>query len=190
MSDLARRYLCIAALMVAGLLGAWTAWESSVAHRRGQPGSDRTIWAGLALVYIVLAQTRLARVLGWLKGLGAWLRLVAKDHHLYAGRRPFQVAATIAIAVLVVALLAIGIASAWDYIKRYRLAIGFAGIAVGFGLIRFISLHEVDAWSRELPWVRDAAELVAAVGASSVAALRLAQLRSEPGAPPADQIGR
>jgi hypothetical protein len=178
------RYLCIAALMVTGLLGAWTAQACYRARRQGQPGSDHAIWAALAVVFILFAQTRLARVLGLLKGLGAWLRVLARQHHLYAGRRSIQIMATTAVVVVVAVLLAIGVASAWDYIKRYRLAIGFTGIAVGFGLIRFISLHEVDAWNRDFPWMKDAAELVAAVGASSVAAVRLAQIR----APPSDGV--
>jgi len=179
-SDETGKYLCIAALMITGLLGACTARACSRAHRQGQPGSDRAIWAGLAIVCVLFAQTRLERVLGWLKGLGAWLRVLAREHHFYAGRRPIQIVATIAVVLVVAVLLAIGIASAWDYVKRYRLAIGFTGIAVGFGLIRFISLHEVDAWNRTLPWVWDAAELIAAMGASSVAAVRLAQLRGPP----------
>ena len=180
MSDESGKVLCIAALMITGLLGAWTARACYQARLQGRPGSDHAIWTSLAIVYIVFAQTRLARVLGWLKGLGGWLRVVAREHHVYAGRRPIQIAATVAVVVVVAVLLAIAIASARDYFKRYRLAIGFTGIAVGFGLIRFISLHEVDAWSRTLPWVRNAGELVAAVGASSVAAVRLAQLRGPP----------
>jgi hypothetical protein len=76
----------------------------------------------------------------------------------------------------------IGIVSFWDYIKRYRLAIGFTGLAMGLALIRFISLHEVDAWNEALPWLRVAVDVTAAAGASAVAALRLRQLRAATGA--------
>jgi hypothetical protein len=44
---------------------------------------------------------------------------------------------------------------------------------VGFGLIRFISLHEVDAWNASAFWVRTVVDLVAAAG---VAVGRLCQL--------------
>ena len=177
MSEETGKYVCIAALMTAGTLGVWTSWACHRARQRGLPGSDAIVWAGLAFVYVLFAQTRLARVLGWLKGLGSWLRYMARQHDLYANRRSYQVAATVAVAVIVAVVLAIGIASMWDYIKRYRLAIGFTGLAVGFGMIRFISLHEVDAWNVAMPWMRVVVEVTAAAGASAVAIVRLRQLR-------------
>jgi len=69
-----------------------------------------------------------------------------------------------------------GLLWAWHYIKRYRLAIGFTALGVGFGIISFISLHEVDAWNAAMPWVRVFVELIAAAGASAVAIARLRQL--------------
>ncbi len=60
--------------------------------------------------------------------------------------------------------------------RRYRLAIGFAALAVGFAVIRFISLREVDAWNASLPWVRVVVDLTAAAGASTLAVVRLRQL--------------
>jgi hypothetical protein len=47
---------------------------------------------------------------------------------------------------------------------------------VGFGIIRFISLHEVDAWNANAPKARTAIDLVAAAGVSAVAIARLCQL--------------
>ena len=61
-------------------------------------------------------------------------------------------------------------------LKRYRLAVAFAGLTVGFGIIRFISLHEVDAWNAHAPWARTAVDLVGAAGVSAVAIARLSQL--------------
>jgi hypothetical protein len=170
------RYVCIAALFVAGLLGAWVAWACRQAQRRGLSGYDAPVWAGLALVYLLFSQTRAARAMGWLRGWGQWLRQLAREHQLYAHRRPLQIAATVAVAVAVIALMAIGLAWAWHHIRRYRLAVGFAALAVGYAVIRFISLHEVDAWNAALPWARVAVELTAAAGASAVAVGRLAQL--------------
>jgi archaellum biogenesis protein FlaJ (TadC family) len=176
-TDEAGKYLSIAALMSAGALGAWTARACHRARKHGLPGSDEIVWASLAMVYFLFAQTKLARVLGWLKDLGVWLRVMARQQHLYENRRWFQVAATVAVAVVVVILLLVGIVSMWDYLKRYRLAIGFTGLAVGLGFIRFISLHEVDAWNAALPWLRVVVDVTAAAGASTVAILRLRQLR-------------
>ena len=172
----AGRFLSVAALLAACLLGAWTAWACHRAQRRGLPGTDALVWAGLAAVFFIHSQVRLARGLGLSIGLGSWLRTLAKQYGLYANRRPFQIVASIAVALAVVALLLYGLFWIWHYIKRYRLAIGFAALAVGFGIIRFISLHEVDAWNEAMPWVRIVVDLIAAGGASAVAIARLGQL--------------
>jgi hypothetical protein len=134
------------------------------------------VWAGLSAVFFLHSQVKLARGLGLSIGLGGSLRTLAKHYGLYANRRPFQIVASIVVALIVVALLLYGLLWMWHYIKRYRLAIGFAALAVGFGIIRFISLHEVDAWNEAMPWVRVVVELIAAAGASAVAIARLRQL--------------
>ena len=176
MSEEAGRFLCVAALLAAGLLGAWAAKACHRAQQRGLPGPDALVWAGVAAVFLLFSQMKLALGLGWFKGLGEWLRTLAKQHDLYAHRRPFQIIATVAVALIVVVLLSYGLLWIWHYIKRYRLAIGFAALAVGFGIIRFISLHEIDAWNAAMPWARAGVELIAAGGASAVAVARLRQL--------------
>ena len=135
------------------------------------------MWAGLAAVFLAHSQLRLARGLGLSIGLGWWLRMLAKQNGLYANRRPFQIVASVAVALIVVVLLLYGLFWIWHYIKRYRLAIAFAALAVGFDIIRFISLHEVDAWNAAMPWGRVVADLIAAAGTSAVAIARLRQLR-------------
>ena len=127
-------------------------------------------------MFFLHSQVKLARGLGLSIGLGGWLRTLAKQHGLYANRRPFQIIASVAIALIVVVLFLYGLFWIWHYIKRYRLAVGFAALAVGFGIIRFISLHEVDAWNAAMPWARVVVELIAAAGASAVAIARLRQL--------------
>jgi hypothetical protein len=47
---------------------------------------------------------------------------------------------------------------------------------VGFGVIRFISLHEVDAWNASAPWAHAAFDFVAAAGVSALAITRPHQL--------------
>jgi hypothetical protein len=140
------------------------------------PGADAIVWAGLAGVLLLLFEVELARGLGWTEGLGEWLRILAKQNGLYANRRPFQIIASVTVALVVVVLLVYGLLWMWHYIKRYRLAIGFAALAVGFGTIRFISLHEVDAWNAAVPWARTVVDLMTATGASAVAIARLHQL--------------
>jgi hypothetical protein len=140
--------LRVVAMTIACLFGLWTA----VACRRAQ-------YHGL------------------LRGFGGFLRDIFKQRGWYEDRRSLQIAASIAIAVVVIALIVWGLLWAWHYIKRYRLAIGFMGLTLGFAIIRFISLHEVDAWNANAPWARTAVDLVAGAGVSVVAIARLWQLR-------------
>jgi hypothetical protein len=68
------------------------------------------------------------------------LRDIFKQKGWYEDRRSLQIAASIAIAVVVIAMIVWGLLWAWHYIKRYRLAIGFIGLTLDFAIIRFISL--------------------------------------------------
>jgi len=168
--------LRVAALSVACLLGLWTAVACRRADYHGLPGSDAPVWAGLSAVFFLLSLVKTVRGLGLLRGFGGLLRDIFKERGWYEDRRTLQITASIAVAVVVVVLLVWGLLWAWHYIKRYRLAIGFAALTVGFGIIRFISLHEVDAWNADAPWARTVVDLVAAAGVSAVAIARLCQL--------------
>jgi transposase len=108
-----------------------------------------------------LAQMHWARGLGLLRGFGGFLRDIFQQRGWYEDRRTLQITASIAVAVVVMVLVAWGLLWSWHYIKRYRLAVGFAGLTVGFGIIRFISLHEVDAWDASALWARTVVDLVA-----------------------------
>lgn len=169
--------LRVSTLAIASLLGLWTASACRRAQHHGLPGSDALIWAGLSSVLFLLSLMKTARGLGFLRGFGGILRDVFKQRGWYEDRRSFQIMASIAIAVLVIALIVWGLLWAWHYIKRYRLAIGFLGLTLGFAIIRFISLHEVDAWNAHVRWVRTAVDLIAAAGISAIAIARLWQLR-------------
>jgi hypothetical protein len=168
--------LRVAVLLVACLLGLWTAVACRRAHFHGLPGSDALVWAGLSAVFFSLALMKTARGLGLLRGLGGLLRDTFKQKGWYEDRRTLQITASIAVAVVVVILIIWGLLWVWHYIKRYRLAIGLAALTVGFGIIRFISLHEVDAWNAYAPWARTVVDLVAAAGVSALAIARLWQL--------------
>ena len=164
------------ALLVPCLLGLWTAIACRRAHHQGLPGSDALVWAGLSAVFFLLFVMKTVRGLGLLRGFGEFLRDIFKQRGWYEDRRILQITASVAVAVVVIVLVVWGLLWAWHYIKRYRLAIGFAGLTVGFGIIRFISLHEVDAWNADAPWARTVVDLVAAAGVSAVAIARLCQL--------------
>jgi hypothetical protein len=167
----------VVALTIACLFCLWTAVACQRARYHGLPGSDALIWAGLSGAFFLLSLMKTARGLGLLRGVGGFLRDIFKQRGWYEDRRSLQIAASIAIAVVVIALIVWGLLWAWHYIKRYRLAIGFMGLTLGFAIIRFISLHEVDAWNADAPWARTAVDLVAAAGVSAVAIARLWQLR-------------
>jgi hypothetical protein len=170
--------LRVAALTVACLFGLWTAVACRRAQYHGLPGSDALVWAGLSGAFLLLSLMKTARGFGLLRGFGGFVRDIFKQRGWYEDRRSLQIAASVAVAVVVVVLVVWGLLWAWHYIKRYRLAIGFAGLTVGFGIIRFISLHEVDAWNANAPWARMVVDLVAAAGVSAIAIARLWQLRT------------
>lgn len=176
MSEEVARVASILALIAAGAFGAWTYWAC-----RREPGISDTeaqAWLGLGAVFLLLSQIKLARALGLSLGLGEWLRVLAKQHNLYADRRPIQIIASIAVVVIVAVVFLYGLIWIWDHIKRYRVAIGFAALAVGFAVIRFISLHEVDAWNAAMPWARSVIDLAAAAGVSAVAFVKLGHLKA------------
>lgn len=170
--------LRIVLFIFTGLLSCATAIACLRRRGRGIRYADAEVWAILSAIYLLLALTSTIRGLGLLHGFGAQLRDVFKTMGWYDNRRGLQVFMTLAIAVVTVIVLFWGLAWAWHLIKRYRLAIGFTGLIIGFGLIRFISLHEVDAWVAHAPWWRTIIDIVAAASVSVMAVLRLRQLRS------------
>jgi hypothetical protein len=165
-------------LTIPCLFGLWTAAACRRARYHGLPGSDALVWAGLSGVFFLLSLIKTARGFGLLRGFGDFLRGVFRQRGWYEDRRGLQIAASIAVVVVIMVLVVWGLRWAWDSIKRYRLAVGFAGLTVGFGIIRFISLHEVDAWNANAPWTGAAVDLAAAAVVSAVAIARLRQLRN------------
>jgi len=151
--------LRVAVLTVPGLFGLWAAVACRRAQYHGLPGADALVWAGLSGAFFLLSLMKTARGLGLLRGFGDFLRGIFKQRGWYEDRRSLQIAASIAVAVVVMALVVWGLRWTWHRIKRYRLAIGFVALTVGFGIIRFISLHEVDAWNAHAPWARTAVDL-------------------------------
>jgi hypothetical protein len=175
MAEDVRQYLGAAAFLTAGGLAACTAWACHRATRRESPTAESGIWAAVALVFLLLAWVEVARPGQWL-GLAA--RQFARSHGLYEHHRLYQIVATAAVACVALALLLIGLLSARDYLRRHRLAIGCAGVVVSYGVIRFVSLEEMDKWSDARPWARVVVAVVMALMTSSAAVARYRRIRS------------
>jgi hypothetical protein len=105
--------LRVVALTIACLFGLWTAVACRRAQYHGLPGSDALIWAGLSGVFFLLSLLKTARGLGLLRGFGGFLRDIFKQRGWYEDRRSLQIAASIAIAVVVIALIVWGLLWAW-----------------------------------------------------------------------------
>ena len=84
--------------------------------------------AGLSGTFFLLSLLKTARGLGLLRQFRDFLRGIFKQRGWYEDRRSLQIAASIAVAVLVMALVVWGLRWSWHRIKRYRLAVGFAGL--------------------------------------------------------------
>src|SRR5215469_16890971 len=125
--------LRVAVLTVPGLFGLWTAVACRRAQYHGLPGADALVWAGLSGVFFMLSLMKTARGLGLLRGFGDFLRRIFKQRGWYEDRRSLQITASVAVAVVVMVMLVWGLLWAWHRIKRYRLAVGFAGLTVGYG---------------------------------------------------------
>jgi hypothetical protein len=166
------------AFTTAGLFALWAAVACRFARRHGLPGSEALIWVGLSGAFFLLSLAKTARGLGLFPGIGGLLRDIFRQHGWYENRRSLQFAASIVVAVTVIALVVWGVLWTRRYVNRHSLALGFAGLASGFAMIRFISLHEVDAWNAKLPWAPMVVDVVAAAGVSAVAIARLRQLKT------------
>lgn len=166
------RFLEAAAFFTAAAAAAWATLAAHGARRHGRPGADARVWAVIAAFFLVLAAGRIVQLGPW---LGMVLRRVARDAGAYQGRRPYQIAATVTVAVFALAAMAIGLRSIWDVLKRYRLAAGCVSLILASAIIRFISLHEVDAWDRTWPWIRISLDVAPSSLAAAVALVRARQ---------------
>src|SRR5215469_10342324 len=114
-----------AVLTVPGLFGLWTAVACRRAQYHGLPGSDALVWAGLSGAFFLLSLMKTARGLGFLRGFGDFLRGIFKQRGWYEDRRSLQIAASIAVAVVVMALVvwgpAVGLAPHQALSPRRRL---------------------------------------------------------------------
>ncbi len=173
MSESSERLLMAAIFLVASASAGWAALACRSARRSGRAGGDAHVWMVVSALFLGLAAARVAHAGPW---LGALLRRLARASQLYGDRRPLQVAVTLALAVFAVVALSVGLRYAWEALKRYRLAAGCVAAAIASAGIRFVSLHEVDAWDRAWPWVRIVLEMGISALAMAAAVVRARQV--------------
>ncbi len=131
------------------------------------------MWTAVTALFFLLALARFAQAGPW---LGGALRQLARGYRVYGDRRPLQIAVTVGLAVFALAAFAVGLRSLWDFVRRYRLAAAAVAITVSLALIRFVSLHEVDAWDNAWPWARVVIDVATSMLASAAALARVRQL--------------
>lgn len=159
------------------ILACATAWWAAISCRnalhRGAQGGDSRAWTLVAMLFLALACSRVIHAGPW---VGMELRHLVRAHGLYGSRRPYQIAATLALAGVAVVAFTIGLRSVWEALKRYRLAASCIAVIVASAAIRFVSLHEVDAWNQEWPWIRIGIDLVTSALATAAALARVRQV--------------
>jgi hypothetical protein len=173
------RFFEAAAFAMVSMAAVWAALACRRARRDGRPGADSRAWTIVAVLFLALACSRAVQAGPW---LGVELRRLARTNGLYESRRPYQIAATLGFAALAVIAFAVGLRSIWEALKRYRLAASCIAVILASALIRFVSLHEVDAWNRQWPWVRITIDLGISALASAAALARVRQVRRSSGA--------
>ncbi len=172
MSEGFERLLVAAVFLVAFAAAGWASLACGRVRREGGAGADARVWAIVSMLFLGLAFARLAHAGPW---LGAVLRRLARASQLYGDRRPLQIAVTIALTAFALVALTAGLHYAWEALKRYRMAAGCVAAVLASAGIRFVSLHEVDAWDRAWPWVRAILEVGISALAATAAAARARQ---------------
>lgn len=170
---MSERLLEAAAFALASAAAGWAALACRSARRSGIPSADARAWTLVSALFLALACSRTIQAGPW---LGGELRRLARENGLYQGRRPYQIAATVGLAAVALVAFTVGLRSIWEALKRYRMAASCIAVIVASALIRFVSLHEVDAWNREWPWIRVTVDLATSALAVAAALARVRQV--------------
>jgi hypothetical protein len=167
-------YLIVPLFVLAALACGATA-VVSYRYGRNRGSHDPKVWAMFTVIFLVFVVVKAQRAI---EILGIAARQEAHAGGLYDQRHPFQVIAVAGTTLL--ALLQAGyfysyIAQRWH---RYRWPLMGTGTIISFGILRAVSLHELDALGS---WMQVAKVLVESLAAPAViygAALRIRHLRS------------
>lgn len=173
MSEASERLLLASAFLLASASAGWATLACWRARKAIGAGADAPVWMIVSVMFLGLAAARVGRAGPW---LGAVLRRLARESQLYGDRRPLQVVITVSLAGIAVVALGVGVRYAWETLKRHRLAVGCVAAALASAGIRFVSLHEVDAWDRAWPWVRVLIEAAISALATIAAVVRARQV--------------
>lgn len=148
-------YILTGAMLVTALLMFRTSAQVTEARKARRTGDSPILWAVSAMIFIAFA---LVKGLNLLAFVGVWLRELTRADGVYDGRRPIQLLALSVIGMLAFIGIAAMIANR-SLAHRHRLLLACIAILGLFGLMRFVSLHDVDAVLREHMWIRPAVEL-------------------------------
>ena len=153
----------------------------SYRHGRAHGSRDPKMWAMFSVIFLVFVAVKAQRLI---EMLGIAARNEAQAGGLYDQRHPYQlavVAGATALGLIQAAYFSGYIAQRW---RRYRWPLIGTGTIICFGIVRAISLHELDALG---PWMqvgKAVVESLAAVAAIGGAVTRIRHLRTpSPGAP-------
>jgi hypothetical protein len=144
-------------------------------YRRGQGSRDPKMWLMFAVIFLAFVAIKAQRIVEMLENAA---RNEAQVGGMYDQRHPYQVAVVVGATLLGLAqgLYFSGyIAQRW---RRYWLPLVGTGTVICFGIVRAVSLHELDALG---PWVQTGkgiVESLAAVMAMAGAMMRVRHLRA------------
>jgi hypothetical protein len=147
----------------------------SYRHGREHGSRDPKLWAMFTMIFLVFVAVKAERFIGL---LGNAARNEANANGVYDQRHPFQVAAVLgvtALGLVQAAYFSSYIAQRW---RRYRWPLIGTGTIICFGIVRAVSLHELDALG---PWLQGTKAVVESLGAVATlwgAVIRIRHLRA------------
>jgi len=132
------------------------------------------VWTVLGLLFLALVVVKAGSLVAKLSDVA---RGEVQADGMYEGRRPWQVTMVALAAGTAVVQISWCMQHVTERWKRYRWTILGAGTIICFGLIRAVSLHELDAMKGLMTAAKVLVELVASGVAAWGAVKRIGELR-------------
>jgi uncharacterized membrane protein YjfL (UPF0719 family) len=167
-------YVVVPLLLLTVVSCLAAAWNSYRRRRKVAGIREPVLWAAFAavfLVFVVMKADRLTETLGMVGRQEARAGGVYQDRHAV---QLLVVAGAALLGAVLAAWLSRHVARRW---RRYRWTFLGAGIIVCFGLVRLVSLHELDALGGVLMLAKALVESAASVMAAWGALRRVNKLR-------------
>jgi len=149
-------YMVAGLMLLAAILMFRNAARSPAVNQKG--GRDNTLfWILCGLFLGVFALIKSLNVLAF---VGGWIRELAKVSGSYDGRRSVQLM-LISLIIGIAIIILLPVLSQHKTARRHWPVIVSIIILGGFGLVRFVSLHSVDAFMGQYPFIRTFTEILA-----------------------------